>query len=123
MQPEFHLSIGVRSIKTSVDFFVGLMKGTVLHRDPSGYINIDLYGSQVTLKQNETILPELPDLHFGINLGLAEFDSLAKGILESGYDNIVMKPKVVDAGTPMERKKMYLKCPTGYLIELKGYKL
>ena len=122
MNPEFHLSIGVRSVETSVDFFVGVMGGAVLHRDPSGYVNLDLYGSQITLKQNESVSPDLPDLHFGINLGLTEFDALAMKILESGYDHIVMKPKVVDAGTSMERKKMYLKCPTGYLIELKGYK-
>lgn len=122
MKPEFHLSIGVRSIETSVDFFVRVLNGTVLHRDPSGYVNVDLAGSQITLKHNDEIVPDIPDLHFGINLGLVEFDALAKNILESGYDNIVMKPKVVDANTPFERKKMYLKCPAGYLIELKGYK-
>ena len=122
MKPEFHLSIGVQSIETSVDFFVQVMNARVLHRDPSGYVNIDLFGAQVTLKHNDAINPDLPDLHFGVNLGLVEFDELAKHILESGYDDIVMRPKVVDADTPLERKKMYLKCPTGYLIELKGYK-
>ncbi|MCX6127207.1 MAG: hypothetical protein NTV34_20990, partial [Proteobacteria bacterium] len=109
MTPEFHLSIGVRSIESSVDFFVRVMTGRVLHRDPSGYVNVDLFGSQITLKQNDSIIPDVPDLHFGINLGLAEFDSLTANILQSGYDGIVMKPKVVDANTPMERKKMYLK--------------
>jgi hypothetical protein len=33
-----------------------------------------------------------------------------------------MAPKTVDAGTAMERRKMYVKCPTGYLFEIKGYK-
>lgn len=122
MKSEFHLSIGVKSIETSVDFFVRVLTATVQHRDPTGYVNIDLFGSQITLKRNEHINPEMPDLHFGVNLDLAEFDVLARNILESGYDDIVMKPKVVDPGTPLERKKMYLKCPTGYLIELKGYK-
>ena len=122
MKTCFHLSIGVRSIEESVDFFVGVMKGTVQHRDPSGYVNIDLFGSQITLKQNSDITPNLADFHFGINLSIEDFDSLSKHILECKYRNFIMKPKVVDANTPMERKKMYLKCPTGYLIELKGYK-
>jgi extradiol dioxygenase family protein len=108
-------------VESSVDFFVGILRGKVLHRDPSGYVNIDFYGSQITLKPNKSIVPELPDLHFGVNLNLEEFDSLSKYILESGYDSIIMKPKIVDAETSMERKKMYLRCPTGYLIEIKGY--
>jgi extradiol dioxygenase family protein len=29
---------------------------------------------------------------------------------------------IVDKGTEMERQKMYLNCPSGYLIEIKGYK-
>lgn len=122
MKPNFHLSIGVRSIEKSVDFFTDILGGSVLHRDPSGYVNIDLHGTQITLKQNEGVKPELPDFHFGINLDLAEFDLTAKRILDSKYPNIVSAPKVADANTPLERKKMYLKCPTGYLIELKGYR-
>ena len=52
----------------------------------------------------------------------SSFDQLAKNILESGYKGTVTLPKIIDANTPMERKKMYVKCPTGYLFELKGYK-
>jgi extradiol dioxygenase family protein len=122
MTQEFHLSIGGKSIEASVDFFVRVMQGSVLHRDPSGYVNIDLFGSQITLKHNEDVSPSLPDFHCGMNLDLAKSDRLAKHILESGYDDIVMKHKVVDPGTQLELKKMYLNCPTGYLIELKGYK-
>ena len=51
MQPEFHLSIGVRSIEISVDFFAGVMKGKVLHRDPSGYVNIDGAGNGAPSEQ------------------------------------------------------------------------
>jgi len=117
----FHLSIGVKSIEESVDFFVDALEGRVLHRDSSGYVNIDLFGTQITLKPNSHITPDLPDFHFGINLELSEFDRLAEKILSKSRDKVVMEPKVVDAGTPLKRRKMYLKCPTGYLIELKGY--
>lgn len=64
MTPSFHLSIGVHSIEDSVGFFVDLLKAKVLHRDPSGYVNIDLFGSQITLKQNPDVIPSLPDFHF-----------------------------------------------------------
>jgi extradiol dioxygenase family protein len=118
----FHLSIGVRSIKESVSFFVNTLKATIIHKDPSGYVNIDLFGSQITLKENSTINPQLPDFHFGFNLNLKEFDELSEFILDKNPSAVVARPQVVDANTPLERKKMYLKCPTGYLVELKGYK-
>ncbi|MCB0356819.1 MAG: hypothetical protein KDD40_07415 [Bdellovibrionales bacterium] len=54
-------------------------------------------------------------------MSLKEFDDLSEKVMAKAPDRVYMKPKVVDGGTPMERKKMYLKCPTGYLVELKGY--
>jgi extradiol dioxygenase family protein len=120
---EFHLSIGVKSIEESVHFFVDILKGSIAHRDPSGYVNINLYGCELTLKPSDDVdLPSDPHFHFGVNFDMPEFDKLAASIMASGYDHIVMAPKIVDPGTPIERKKMYLKCPSGYLIELKGYR-
>lgn len=122
MKPHFHLSLGVHSIEESVEFFVSLLDAKVLHRDPSGYVNIDLFGSQITLKHNVTVTPDLPDFHFGVNMNLDEFEKISQRILETGRKYVAMEPEVWDTNTPMERKKMYLKCPTGYLVELKGYK-
>jgi extradiol dioxygenase family protein len=122
MKPSFHLSVGVHSIDESVQFFESLLGAKVLHRDPSGYVNIDLYGSQITLKHNADLIPNLPDFHFGVNLSLEEFERISKRALEVGRKYVAMEPEVWDAGTPLERKKMYLKCPTGYTVELKGYK-
>jgi len=122
MLPNFHLSIGVTSIEPSIRFFTQVLPGKVLHRDPSGYVNIDLFGSQITLKQNPEIVPQLPDFHFGVNLNLVEFENLSAHILGNHLEFVDVKPETWDQGTSLERKKMYLKCPTGYTIELKGYR-
>lgn len=122
MNRPFHLSIGVRSIEDSVIFFSQILGGKVTHRDDSGYVNIELFGSQITLKDNPSINPNLPDFHFGFNMSLQEFDDLSHRVVSQASDRIHMEPKVVDAGTELERKKMYLRCPTGYLVELKGYR-
>lgn len=42
------------------------------------------------------------------------------GGLRGGYSERL--GEVWDAGTKLERKKMYLKDPSGYVIELKGYR-
>lgn len=118
----FHLSIGVQSIEESVDFFTKMFHAKILHRDFSGYVNIDFYGNQITLKQNTSIVPDLADFHFGINLCLEEFNKLVSNIMQNGRRFVSTEPEIWDLNTPMERKKIYLKCPTGYLIEIKGYK-
>jgi extradiol dioxygenase family protein len=76
-------------------------------------VNLDFYGTQITLQPGATFAPP-PDFHFGVNLGVEEFDRLAR--------TIDTEVRVVDAGTPMERKKLYLRCPSGYVIEVKGYR-
>ncbi|NRA66193.1 MAG: hypothetical protein HRU19_17025 [Pseudobacteriovorax sp.] len=121
MKNRFHLSIAAKEIEKEAQFLCELLGGTVTHRDPSGYINIDLQGCQITLKTNSLVEVNLQDFHFGFNLDSDEFEMISSRIIESKYQDIVMKPKVIDAGTPIERKKMYLKSPTGYLVELKGY--
>lgn len=121
MTPAFHLSIGVRSTDSSVDFFTRVLRGSVTHRDPTGYVNVELFGSELTLKPNESVTPDLPDLHFGVNLDVKDFEQLARHVIAVEPACVVMPPKTVDAGTPLERRKMYVRCPTGYLIELKGY--
>jgi len=53
MRP-FHLSIGAREIEEELKFFQSL-GALITHRDESGYINIELFGSQITLKSEPNI--------------------------------------------------------------------
>jgi extradiol dioxygenase family protein len=123
MHKPFHLSLGVQSINESIDFFEKVMNSKVVHRDPGeAYVNIDFFGSQVTLKPIPDINPEMRELHFGVNLNLDEFNEISQHILNSKYDGILSEPKIVDEGTEIERRKMFIKCPTGYIFEIKGYR-
>ena len=113
MTPSFHLSLPVRSIDESVDFYTRVLGARVTHRDPSGYVNLDFYGTQITLHQGDPV-PLPRDFHFGVNLGIEEFERLA--------DTLDTEVKVTDAGTALERKKLYVRCPNGYVVEIKGYR-
>lgn len=97
-----------------------LFFSTILSKSPQNQKVLKRPLTQVL--HNPQLNPNLPDFHFGVNLKLEEFDQIATRILETGRKYIAMEPEIWDAGTPLERKKMYLKCPTGYLVELKGYK-
>jgi len=121
MNGAFHLSIMVRSLEDSVAFFIRVLRAKVMHRDPAGYVNLDVFGSQITLHESPDAVPDVPGLHFGVNLDLHDFETLSRELIADANVSVVMPPSVTDAGTPLERRKMYLRCPTGYLIEIKGY--
>lgn len=90
----FHLSIGVQSLTEADEFFVAVLGGTVTHRDPSGYINVEVFGSQFTLKNNPNIQVTLPDFYFGFNMTLTEFNELSEIILAQHTRCVEMQPKV-----------------------------
>lgn len=113
MTPSFHLSLPVRSVEESVEFYTRVLQATVTHRDPGGYVNLDFHGTQLTLHPGEPVaLPR--DFHFGVNLGIEEFERLTS--------TLGVAVTVAEAGTPMERRKAYLRCPSGYVVEVKGYR-
>ena len=115
------MSIGVKSLKESAHFFENVLGAKITHGDFTDYINIDLFGNQISLNSNPTINPNLPDFHFGINLSLKEFKTLVEDISEHHSKWIHTPLRIVDEGTVMEKRKIELKCPSGYLIEIKSY--
>lgn len=116
----FHLSLPVRNLAAMKDFYTRVMQAAVTHEDESGYINIDLGGAQVTLHEQAGMHAPSSDMHFGINLPVDEFIALAEHVRHTAADCIQVQPTIVDAGTSRERRKMFLRCPSGYLIEVKG---
>jgi extradiol dioxygenase family protein len=120
---QFHLSIGCDNVSASADFFEHVTKAKVTHRDPSGYVNVDFYGCQITLQSGGAGKDMGSHFHFGANLSLEKFEELTKHILSVAPENVLDEVETWDKGTKMERRKIYLKCPSGYTIELKGYPL
>lgn len=121
MTATFHFSIGVQSLEKEVQFLTQTLGAKVTHQQDE-YVNLEVCGVQMTLKPRVDSCLDDPDFHYGLNLSLKQFDQVSKLISGSNPDSISMSPHVVDAGTSLERKKMYLNSPSGYRIELKGYR-
>jgi extradiol dioxygenase family protein len=115
----FHLSIPVPDPARSAEFFTTVLGGTLTHEDPSGYVNVDLFGIQLTLTRGASVAAN--GFHFGVNVGMAELHAIADRARSCASAHVVSEPTAVDRGTPLERTKMYLRCPAGYLIEVKGF--
>src|SRR5690606_36359670 len=111
-----------RSLEESIAFFERALLATVAHRDSSGYVDLAVPGCSLTLHQNPGAVVDAPGMHFGINLELDAFLALADRLQHELPAAIIAPPRVRDAGTPRERHKMFLRCPSGYVIEIKGSK-
>lgn len=120
MKQPFHLSLPVRSLQDCVDFYVTALQGEVTRRDASGYVDVDVPGCRLTLHEVADMPSPDDRLHFGINLDLETFEAVAGRVLAEAEGSLVERPHTVDAGTPAERRKMFLRCPSGYLVEIKG---
>lgn len=120
--PQFHLSIGVESTDDEATFFENVLKAKVTHRDASGYINVDFHGCQITLQIGGRGQEMGSHFHFGANLELEQFEQLSRHALQTAPDRVLKAPETWDEGTALERRKMYLKSPSGYVLELKGYR-
>lgn len=117
MRARFHLSIPVPRLDESVAFFT-LLGGAVTYRE-AAYVNLDLHGTQLTLSAGDAGQGGPSAFHFGLNLSPADFGATAARLQASPLARVVSPPQTADAGTALERRKMYVRCPAGYLIELK----
>ena len=50
---KFHLSIGVKSLTEAVEFYLDVLGAELIFE--GDYTNLDLYGTQITLKENSKI--------------------------------------------------------------------
>ena len=89
MNGQFHLSIDVKSLEASKKFYCDVLGSEITFE--GDYINLNLYGTQIMLKNHANINVDLPDLHFGINLPLDEFEKLEKRITDK-HSNWIHTP-------------------------------
>lgn len=115
----FHLSLPVIDLEESRKFYADVLQAKVTRNEPA-YVNFDLDGAQITLHERRNMTTPPADMHFGMNLGVERFKELAAHIERTAAHCVKVPPTVVEAGTPRERHKMFLRCPSGYSIEIKG---
>lgn len=72
----FHLSVGMKSLGASKKFYRDVLGAEIMYE--GDYKNMNLYGKQITLKNNTNINVDRPNSHFGINLSFDEFEKLEK---------------------------------------------
>ena len=132
MAKTFHLAIPVEDLDKAIEFYcnvLGCKGGNSEDKPPNSWCDIDFWGNELTLHASScTQNSETHDVdmgavlvpHFGVHLDAEEFRSL-KGKLEQDWKNVkfVDEPYVRFKGDVLEQETMFIKDPSGNIIELK----
>ena len=136
MAKTIHLAIPVEDLDKTIEFYcnvLGCKKGNSENNPPFSWCDIDFWGNELTLhssisefRVNERHLVDKEDVsipHFGVHLDAEEFQSL-KGKLVQDWKNVefVNKPYVRFKGDVLEQETMFIKDPSGNVLEFKTMK-
>lgn len=118
MKP-FHLSFAVPDLKATKDFYLNQL-GCELGRDQGNWIDILVFGHQLTIKQESDQLKATPLNHFGPVLDKTDWQSLRQSLEANGVE-FLLSPKVINQGQDNEYGKFKIKDPAGNILEFKYY--
>ena len=136
MAETFHLAIPVEDLDKTIEFYcnvLGCKKGNSENNPPFSWCDIDFWGNELTLhssisefRVNERHLVDKEDVsipHFGVHLDAEEFKTL-KGKLIQDWKNVefVNDPYVRFKGDVLEQETMFIKDPSGNILEFKTMK-
>lgn len=128
MPVPFHLAFHVCDLETSREFYSQAL-GATEGRSTDTWVDFDFFGHQLSLhlgapfanaatgKVGDHMVP-MP--HFGVVLGLDDWNTLA-GRLEERQTDFIIAPSVRFQGEPGEQWTMFFRDPSGNPIEVKGF--
>jgi putative membrane protein len=133
LQP-FHLAVQVRDLSEARSFYGGLL-GCAEGRSAAEWVDFDLFGHQLVCHVNPRLGPagqvpeyrnpvdgdDVPIPHFGVVLGMEEWQALA-GRLQAAGAAFILAPHVRFVGRAGEQATFFLRDPSGNALEFKGFR-
>ena len=129
-RPRFHLAFPVRDLDEAREFFCGLL-GCVEGRSAPRWVDFDFFGHQISAHLTETEEPHesenqvdgdrVPARHFGLILAWDSWEVLKQRLTTEGA-RFVIEPKVRFVGKPGEQATMFVRGPSGNVLEFKAFR-
>ncbi len=126
--PPFHLAFAVDDLDAARRFYGGLL-GCAEGRSTERWVDFEFHGHQIVAHlapqavrapaSNPVDGDAVPVPHFGLVLGLDEWQALAERLETAGVE-FVIPPTVRFAGEPGEQATMFLLDPAGNALEFKA---
>ena len=118
MKP-FHLSFAVPDLKQARQFYQDTL-GCAVGRDQGSWIDVILFGHQITVHQESEHMKSRPIDHFGPILDKSEWENVRERCESAGVE-FSMRPLILADGTAQESGKFTIKDPADNVIEFKYY--
>lgn len=126
--PPFHLAFPVDDLAKARAFY-GELLGCAEGRSSEEWIDFDFHGHQIVAHLSEDAGVrasnpvdghDVPVPHFGLVLGMAEWEALAAKLTAAATE-FVIEPTVRFKGKPGEQATMFLRDPAGNALEFKAF--
>ncbi len=130
MPSRFHMSLPCTSVLKTKEFYTEVI-GARIGRNSSRWIDVDLFGNQITFtrcgefkfdfksyKFEETVLPAF---HFGVIIDRSTWDSLYNRLNESEYD--MTREATFLKDKKGEHTSFFIRDPNGHTLEFKTFKI
>jgi extradiol dioxygenase family protein len=128
MSTPFHLSLPCRSVSATKKFYTAKI-GAKAGRETSTWVDIDLYGNQITFTKSGSFNFDyrtyrlgdsiIPSFHFGILLEKEDWETLYEK-LKKAKITLTEKRKYLE-GVAGEHQSYFLEDPNGYTVEFKCF--
>ena len=128
MSTPFHLSLPCRSVSTTKSFYVDTL-GANVGRETSTWVDIDLYGNQITFIKSASFHFDyqnyrfddsiIPAFHFGVLLDTEVWQKLFDELNDAKIT--LTEKRHYLKGVPGEHQSYFLEDPNGYTVEFKCF--
>ncbi len=126
----FHLAFPVNDLEAARGFYKGML-GCTEGRSSADWVDFNFYGHQIVAHLAPEEIGEaktskvdghgVPCRHFGLVMGMEEWQEAADRLTVAGVDFII-EPYVRFKGETGEQATMFFADPAGNAIELKAFK-
>ena len=125
----FHLAFPVHDVEAARAFYVGVL-GCTEGRSDVHWVDFNFFGHQIVAHRvvPNTLVEEhhsvdgddVPVPHFGVILGMQEWEQLAQRLRDAGVDFII-EPHIRFRGQAGEQATLFLLDPSGNALEFKAF--
>ena len=127
--PRFHLAFPVHDLQAARAFYGGILKCPEGRSSPE-WVDFDFFGHQIVTHlsnpgppgegQNLVDGDNIPVRHFGVILTPENWQKIAE-ILKQADVEFLVKPKTRFIGEPGEQSTLFVRDPSGNVLEFKAF--
>lgn len=128
--PPFHLAFLVDDLEAAARFYCQICRGQRGRHAPN-WVDIDLYGHQLSLHLGESLSPiqgysdvdgyPVPIPHFGVVMTLTAWQDLVNHVEGTNWP-FLLSPRERFVGQAEEQGTFFIQDPSGNVLEFKGLK-